>query len=346
MKWYNWILIPISLVYWIITSIRNLFFEIGIFKQNKFNIPIVGVGNITVGGTGKTPHSQYISKLLQNNFKIAVLSKGYGRKTKGFKYVNIDSNYVDVGDEPLQMKKNLPELIIAVDHKRVNGVNKIMKEHPDVNCIILDDAFQHRSIKICFNILLCDYTNPIYKDWMMPVGLLRESKKGIKRADCVVISKCPENLTMEESKTIEKNLKFTKKIFFSKIIYDKIVSLNGNKTIEKTSLKKILLVTGIANSNPIIEYLEKLNIQIKHLKYKDHFHYQKKDIDRIIDYYKKQNSEIIILTTEKDAQKMKEYEELSNYPVYYLKVSVDFIRNKDKFDEKIMNYVKAHSQKR
>jgi tetraacyldisaccharide 4'-kinase len=343
MKWYNWILFPISLVYWIISSTRNLFFEIGVFKQNKFNIPIIGVGNITVGGTGKTPHSQYISQILQNNFKIAILSKGYGRKTKGFKYVNIDSNCDDVGDEPLQMKKNLPKEIVAVDHKRVNGVNKILKDHPELNCIIFDDAFQHRSVKIGYNILLCDYNNPIYKDWIMPVGLLRESKKGIKRADCVVISKCPENLSLEESNRIKKNLKFKKEVFFSKIRYDKIVSLNGNKTIEKTSLKKILLITGIANSNPIIEYLEKLNIQIKHLRYKDHFHYKKKDINRIIDNFRNENSEMIILTTEKDAQKMKKFGELSNFPVYYLKVSVDFMSNKDKFEEKIIKYVKAHS---
>lgn len=343
MKWYNWILFPISLVYWIITSIRNIFFEIGIFKENKFNIPIIGVGNITVGGTGKTPHSQYISELLQKKFKIAILSKGYGRKTKEFKYVNINSNYNEVGDEALQMKKNLPKEIVAVDHKRVNGLNKIMKEHPSVNCIILDDAFQHRSVKIGFNILLCDYNNPIYKDYMMPVGLLRESKKGIKRADCVVISKCPENLTLEESNRIKKKLKFTKEVFFSKVVYDKIVSLNGNKTIKKSSIKKVLLVTGIANSSPIIEYLEKLNIQIKHIKYKDHFHYQKKDINKIIDIYKREISEIIILTTEKDAQKMKVFEELSKFPVYYLKVSIDFIRNKDKFEEKILKYVKAHS---
>ena len=343
MKWYKWILFPISLVYWIITSIRNIFFEIGIFKENKFNIPIIGVGNITVGGTGKTPHSQYISKLLQKKFKIAVLSKGYGRKTKEFKYVNINSNSKEVGDEPLQLKKNLPKEIVVVDHKRVNGVNKIMREHPSVNCIILDDAFQHRSVKIGFNILLCDYNNPIYKDYMMPVGLLRESKKGIKRADCVVISKCPENLTLEESNRIKKKLKFTKEVFFSKVVYDKIVSLNGNKTIKKSSIKKVLLVTGIANSSPIIEYLEKLNIQIKHIKYKDHFHYQKKDINKIIDIYKREISEIIILTTEKDAQKMKVFEELSKFPVYYLKVSIDFIRNKDKFEEKILKYVKAHS---
>lgn len=343
MKWYNWILLPISLVYWIITSIRNIFFEIGIFKENKFNIPIIGVGNITVGGTGKTPHSQYISELLQKKFKIAILSKGYGRKTKEFKYVNIDSNFDEVGDEPLQMKKNLPKEIVAVDHKRVNGVNKIMKEHPKVNCIILDDAFQHRTIKIGFNILLCDYNNPIYKDYMMPVGLLRESKKGIRRADCVVISKCPENLTLEEINSIKKKLKFTKEVFFSKVVYDKIVSLHGNKTIKKTSIKKVLLVTGIANSSPIIEYLERLKIQIKHLKYKDHFHYHKKDINKIIDIYKREINEIIILTTEKDAQKMKVFEELSKFPVYYLKVSIDFIRNKDKFEEKIMKYVKAHS---
>ena len=343
MKWYNWILFPISLVYWIITSIRNIFFEIGIFKENKFNIPIIGVGNITVGGTGKTPHSQYISELLQKKFKIAILSKGYGRKTKEFKYVNINSNCNEVGDEALQMKKNLPKEIVAVDHKRVNGVNKIMKEHPGVNCIILDDAFQHRSVKIGFNILLCDYNNPIYKDYMMPVGLLRESKKGIKRADCIVISKCPENLTLEESNRIKKKLKFTKEVFFSKVVYDKIVSLNGKKTIKKSSIKKVLLVTGIANSSPIIKYLENLNIQIKHIKYKDHFHYQKKDINKIIDIYKREISEMIILTTEKDAQKMKVFEEFSKFPVYYLKVSIDFIRNKDKFEEKILKYVKAHS---
>ncbi|MEJ6755055.1 MAG: tetraacyldisaccharide 4'-kinase [Flavobacteriales bacterium] len=343
MKWYNWILLPISLVFWIITTLRNLFFELGLFKKNKFNIPIIGIGNITVGGTGKTPHSQYISELLQHNFKIAVLSKGYGRKTKDFQYVNIDSNTKDVGDEPLQMKKNLPNQIVAVDHKRVEGINKILNEHNEVNCIVLDDAFQHRSVKIGLNILLCDYNNPIYNDWIMPVGLLRESRSEVNRADCMIISKCPENLSIGESLSIKKKLNFKKEIFYSKIIYDKIVSLKGNKTLEKASLKKVLLVTGIANFNPIIEYLESLNIEIKHLAYKDHFKYKKKDIDKIINNYQTGNNERIILTTEKDAQKMKEFEKLWNFPVYYLKVSVDFMWNKDKFEEKIMNYVKAHS---
>ena len=174
------------------------------------------------------------------------------------------------------------------------------------------------------------------------MAFLENLRKESKEQIVLVISKCPENLTLEESNRIKKKLKFTKEVFFSKVVYDKIVSLNGNKTIKKSSIKKVLLVTGIANSSQIIEYLEKLNIQIKHIKYKDHFHYQKKDINKIIDIYKRE-IKIIILTTEKDAQKMKVFEELSKFPVYYLKVSIDFIRNKDKFEEKILKYVKSHS---
>ena len=237
MKWFKWILSPLSILFDLITRARNSLYDLGFLNQFKLKIPIIGVGNITVGGTGKTPHSEYIAKILDSKYKLALLSKGYGRNTNNFNYVEIKSKAVEVGDEALQSKQNLPNQIVGVDHNRVNGVQKILKDFPQTNVFILDDAFQHRSIKIGLNILLTDYNNPIYTDFIMPVGKLRESKRGIKRADCVIVTKCPDNLSEEEAVKIENMLKFKGSVFFSKIKYEDIISMN-NKTVA-TSFTKV-----------------------------------------------------------------------------------------------------------
>ena len=343
MKWFNWILLPFSLVFLLITTLRNLLYDLGLLKERKVNAPIIGIGNITVGGTGKTPHSQFIAKILTKTNKVAILSKGYGRISKGFKYVNIDSKSEEVGDEPLQMKQNFPKEIVAVDDKRVNGILKIQKDYPKIDAFVLDDAYQHRSIKIGFNILLCDYNNPIYRDWILPVGLLRESRKGIKRADCIIVTKCPNDLTKEKAEEIKKYLNFKGQVFFSKMSYDGVIPLNKMEKLDKSVLKNIILVTGIANSKPIINYLNNLKIKNTHLKFKDHYKYKKNDVNKILKNFEKDSRNQIILTTEKDAQKLKEFKELLNIPVYYLKVSVDFLWNKDKFEEKIVDYAKSYS---
>ena len=336
MKWYNWILLPISLVYWIITNIRNIFFEIGIFKENKFNIPIIGVGNITVGGTGKTPHSQYISELLQKKFKIAILSKGYGRKTKEFKYVNINSTCNEVGDEPLQMKKNLPKEIVAVDHKRANGINRIMKEHPEVNCIILDDAFQHRNLKCSLNIVLSKFSNPYYNDFVLPTGNLREPKSGIKRAQVIIISKCPPELEINKRQEIIKKIAplSHQKVFFTTIDYNH--SLKGKDEIKIKDLvdSHILLVTGIADSSELEKFLTKNRITFDHLKFNDHHKYTDFDINTI----KSKSLDNKVVTTKKDYYKIINNQSLNN--IYYIDIKVKFLNDENNFKSEILNAFK------
>ncbi len=341
MKWFKWILSPLSILFDLITRARNSLYDLGFLNQFKLKIPIIGVGNITVGGTGKTPHSEYIAKILDSKYKLALLSKGYGRNTNNFNYVEIKSKAVEVGDEALQSKQNLPNQIVGVDHNRVNGVQKILKDFPQTNVFILDDAFQHRSIKIGLNILLTDYNNPIYTDFIMPVGKLRESKRGIKRADCVIVTKCPDNLSEEEAVKIENMLKFKGSVFFSKIKYKDIISMNNKTVLKSIKGKSILLITGIANSKPILDYLKNLNLNFRHLEFSDHHKYKSKDIKKILKNYQKSND--IILTTEKDVQKLKEFNKLMGLPIYYLKVGIDFLWNKDKFDKKIKNYVESYS---
>jgi tetraacyldisaccharide 4'-kinase len=341
MKWFIWILSPLSLLFSVITRTRNSLYDLGFFKELKLKTPIIGVGNITVGGTGKTPHCEYIAKTLDSEYKLALLSKGYGRNTNNFNYVEVNSKAIEVSDEALQTKQNIPNQIVAVDHSRVNGIQKILQDFPKTNVFILDDAFQHRSIKIGLNILLTDYNNPVYKDFIMPVGKLRESRIGIKRADCIIVTKCPENLSEKEADKIENKLKFDGTVFFSKIKYQDIFSINDKTVLKSIKGKSILLITGIANSNPILDYLQNLNVNFRHLKFSDHYKYKSKDIKKIIKTYQKSNN--LILTTEKDAQKLKEFNELKNLPVYYLKVTIDFLWNKDKFDKKIKDYVGSYS---
>ena len=341
MKWFMWILSPLSLLFSVITRTRNTLYNLGFFKELQLKTPIIGVGNITVGGTGKTPHCEYIAKTLDSEYKLALLSKGYGRNTNNFNYVEVNSKAIEVGDEALQTKQNIPNQIVAVDHSRVNGIQKILQDFPKTNVFILDDAFQHRSIKIGLNILLTDYNNPVYKDFIMPVGKLRESRIGIKRADCIIVTKCPENLSEKEADKIKNKLKFDGTVFFSKIKYQDIISIYEKTVLKSIKGKSILLITGIANSNPILDYLQNLSVNFKHLKFSDHYKYESKDIKKIIKTYQKSND--LILTTEKDAQKLKEFNELKNLPVYYLKVTIDFLWNKDKFDKKIKDYVGSYS---
>jgi len=341
MKWFKWFLFPLYLIFWLITNVRNSFYELGWLKSSAFDLPIIGVGNITAGGTGKTPHTSYIASLLEDKFNIAILSKGYGRKSKDFQYVELNSNVIQVGDEPLQTKQNFPKQIVAVDHKRVNGVLKIIEENPETSVVILDDAYQHRSIKIGYNILLVNYNKPIYKDHLLPVGLLRESKKAIERADCVIVTKCPGSLNVKESEEIQKKLNFNGSVFFSSIIYGDIISLNDeNNSINYTDFNNALVVTGIADATPLINHLSSKSISQKHLSFSDHYFYQEKDIKHIIQIFNTLEDKSIIITTEKDAQKLKKYNDFNQLPIYYLKVKVDFLWNKDKFDKKITNYVR------
>ena len=337
MKKLRFLLYPFAILYNVVTSIRNFFFDYGIFKEHKFDLPIITVGNLSVGGTGKTPQIEYLVALLQGTYKVAVLSRGYGRKTKGFMIVNFTHTANDVGDEPLQYFKKFQNITVAVDTDRVNGIQRLQKNvNPAI--ILLDDAHQHRNVKAGFSILLTKYKDLFVNDFLLPTGNLRESRKGAKRSDIILVTKCPENLSTTTQLTIKNKLStYQKPIFFTSISY--ATSLKGANKIKVKDLKAyhVLLLTGIANPKPMLNFLREKEIRFTHLKYSDHHHFSEQEIKEIqdtfdaIDYQEK-----LILTTEKDYMRL--HSRLKQ--VSYLPIVTHFIANQLDFDNMLIDYVK------
>ncbi len=337
MKKLRFLLYPFAILYNVVTSIRNFFFDYGIFKEHKFDLPIITVGNLSVGGTGKTPQIEYLVALLQGTYKVAVLSRGYGRKTKGFMIVNFTHTANDVGDEPLQYFKKFQNITVAVDTDRVNGIQQLQKNvNPAI--ILLDDAHQHRNVKAGFSILLTKYKDLFVNDFLLPTGNLRESRKGAKRSDIILVTKCPENLSTTTQLTIKNKLStYQKPIFFTSISY--ATSLKGANKIKVKDLKAyhVLLLTGIANPKPMLNFLREKEIRFTHLKYSDHHHFSEQEIKEIqdtfdaIDYQEK-----LILTTEKDYMRL--HSRLKQ--VSYLPIVTHFIANQLDFDNMLIDYVK------
>ena len=336
MKVLRFLLFPFAVLYNIITRIRNLFFDIGLFKQTAFKTPLIVVGNLSVGGTGKTPQIEYLIRLLKDNYKTAVLSRGYKRKTKGFILLNENHSAAAVGDEPLQYYRKFKNINVAVDANRVAGViNLIENNTPDV--ILLDDAFQHRKVKASFYILLTKYNDLFVDDFLLPTGNLRESRLGANRADVILVTKCSANLSKKEQDLIKQKLsKFHKKVFFTSISYaDKIL---GSKEILTSELKdfEVLLITGIANPSPLIKYLKNLEVRFHHLKYADHHHFSENEINNIEKKFDEMSSSKIILTTEKD------YVRLSKRlrKISYLPITTSFLNGDNKrFNTIIYNHL-------
>ncbi|MBN1252067.1 MAG: tetraacyldisaccharide 4'-kinase, partial [Bacteroidales bacterium] len=255
------LLFPLSIIYGIIISFRNFLFDINFLKSKEFNIPVISVGNITAGGTGKTPHVEYLISILSSKYKIAILSRGYKRKTKGFVLADTSPNSEKIGDEPAQIKNKFPDTIVAVDEKRVNGIKNLLINNLDA--IILDDAYQHRYVKPGLSILLIDFNRPISNDFLLPAGNLREHRKAQKRADIIIITKSPNNIKPIDIGLLSKkiNPEYYQKIFFTNLIYGKLQSV-FSKTIQSPSdfligsnIYTIVVFTGIAYTKPFLEYL-------------------------------------------------------------------------------------------
>ncbi|TVZ57163.1 lipid-A-disaccharide kinase [Lutibacter sp. Hel_I_33_5] len=338
MKLLRFILFPFAILYDLITSIRNYFYDTKIFKSTTFKTPIIAVGNLNVGGTGKTPQIEYLIRLLQDTFNIAILSRGYKRKTNGF--VLVDNNHTadDVGDEPLQYFKKFTKCTVAVDEDRVNGINQLLTKKLDV--ILLDDAFQHRKVTADCYILLTKYDDLYTDDFLLPTGNLRESKRGAQRATIIIVTKCPENLSETKQQEIIKKLKpiSQQKIYFTTISYaDKSI---GKENINNTTLHEYetVLVTGIANPKPMLRHLSGLNVKFTHLEYPDHYSFKNKDIAEIETAFKSiKSSKKIILTTEKDFMRISN--KIDN--LYYLPIETKFLnKNTSKFNTHILNYLK------
>ena len=349
-------LIPLSWLYGIGVGFRNQLFNIGLLKQHDYDIPIISVGNITVGGAGKTPHVEYLIGLLKDKVKVAVLSRGYKRKTHGYVLANDSSTVTDIGDEPYQMKQKYQDVHIAVDKKRVDGIAHITgdAETNDTDVILLDDAFQHRYVKPGINILLVDYHRLIIYDKLLPAGRLREPQSGKNRADIVIITKCPKDLKPMEFRVLTKamNLYPYQSLYFTTIEYESLTPLFAKEksTIEKKALedKHVMLITGIASPKQIIIDLKPHVKEMTTLAFSDHHQFKSKDIMKINETFNAIKGEKIIVTTEKDATRLEQLDGLSEevkQNLYVLPIKVKFMINQEEeFNDKIIDYVRKNSR--
>jgi len=316
MKFIRFLLFPIVPIYYLVTWCRNKLFDLGIKASKSYDFPTICVGNLSAGGTGKTPMVEYLIRLLKDNYSLATLSRGYGRRTKGYVLASKDSSSETIGDEPFQFYNKFNDSIrVSVDENRQNGISNLRALAKQPNLIILDDAFQHRKVSAKLNILLTTYSNLYYKDIVLPTGNLREPREGAKRAQIIVVTKCPNNLTHNEKLNIKNRLK-TKEhqnVFFSAISYaGKVVGLSQN--IVLSDLKEFTLVTGIANAKPLVNFLKSKGLKFNHLEYGDHHNFSKKEIEII-------SKKELVITTEKDYVRLITEETLIN-KLYYLPIEI------------------------
>jgi tetraacyldisaccharide 4'-kinase len=352
------LLYPLSLLYGLATGFRNFLYNLEILKSDEFPIPVICVGNITVGGTGKTPHTEYLARLLGKEFKVAILSRGYKRKSRGFMFAEQGSTAADIGDEPLQMFMKFPEMTVAVDGNRVRGVKKILEERPETNVIILDDGFQHRRITPGYSILLSDFDRLMIRDHLLPYGNLRESLSNMSRADIILITKSPENISPIQRRILvrEVDKRPYQNLYFTSLTYKNPVNVFNGSLPETDILAQegidkrgIILVTGIANPQQFHEYLDKKCSEIIHLKYEDHHSFTQTDIDKITEAWSSLKSSVkYVITTEKDAVRLREFTNIAEkirLVTFFITVGIDFLNDdRDEFDNLIIDYVRKNKR--
>ncbi|NEM98856.1 tetraacyldisaccharide 4'-kinase [Pontibacter burrus] len=336
---------PFATLYGGITSLRNTAYNKGWLASRKFDLPVIAVGNLTVGGTGKTPHVEYLLRLLRN-YTVAALSRGYKRQTSGFILADEKATAATIGDEPYQYHRDFPDVQVAVCEKRVEGVARLLELDRPPEVIVLDDAMQHRAIQPSFNLMLTDYNRLFYKDRILPSGLLRESRKGARRADAILVTKCPLTLQPPEMKHIASMIrKYSRRnapIFFTGFRYANFVPFGNSEQVHK----HIILLTGIANAKPLKSYLDKHNFSIRHhLEYADHYSYTIEDLEKVKHQWQKHASDTIILTTRKDAVKLMDkalQTIVSELPIFYIPIEVCFLEGGDTFNELILQHVRSY----
>jgi tetraacyldisaccharide 4'-kinase len=338
------LLFPFSLIYYAIIYIRNRLFDKNILRSSSFNLPLICVGNIAAGGTGKSPMVEYLLRYLKDSLTVASLSRGYKRKTSGYALANERSTALEIGDEPMQFHLKFPDLPIAVGEERIEAIPQILHDRPDVQAIILDDAFQHRSVKPGLNILLTDYSNLYTRDWYLPTGDLRDEKASVKRANIILVTKCKQGLSPKERDSImtELNVESHQSVFFSCIRYGMPYHILSKKGIPVTQDMEVLLVTGIANPAPLKNYLLEKSKTYYELRYNDHHIFS---IDDLTEIKKRFNgltaNNKIILTTEKDAVRLVKFEPaLEGLPVFVLPIEMEFLFNQETaFQQLVRNFI-------
>ncbi len=341
------LLFPFSIIYGLVTGFRNQLFDWGILPSKQFRHPVIGVGNLSVGGTGKTPMIEYLVKFLKNDYGLAVLSRGYGRKSSGFMIAGTETGAIEIGDEPMQVHIKHPDILVAVCEKRVAGIENILKEDKNNQVILLDDAFQHRYVKPGLNILLSDYHNLFTRSHLMPTGDLREFRRGAIRADVLVVTKTPCVFSPLDRKIITEELApyNIPDVFFTFIRYGKLVPIT-KPAREMTEVKSriIYLLTGIANPIPLAEHLKRMCTNLHLYRFPDHHEFSVREIREVLDKYLYEfSSSKIIVTTEKDSMRLQKPElakMIQNVPIFYIPIEVEFHKeDKKRFNNLVMNYI-------
>jgi len=331
------LLFPVALIYWLVTFIRNFLYDVGIFKSETFDVPIIAVGNLSVGGTGKSPQIEYLIRLLSDNYQVATLSRGYKRSTTGFVLADHNANAKTLGDEPFQFYSKYPKTIVAVDENRVEGVEILLDLDKKPNVILLDDAFQHRKVKAGFYILLTAYDDLFCDDFILPFGNLREPKFGKKRADMIIVTKCPNDIDELAQQKIKDKLKVSQPVYFTTIAHDEnIYNESGQLSVNKIKEEEKVVVAGIAKPKPFFDFLEANSNET--MIFSDHHNFEEKDIETILN--KAKNNKII--TTEKDYVRLND--KLPKEQLYYLPIQSRFINSGADFDKKILDYVEQSSR--
>ena len=347
---------PLSWFYGLGVDVRNTLFDMGVLPSVSYEIPIINVGNITVGGTGKTPTVEYLIQLLSGKYRVAVLSRGYKRKTKGYLLSSTTTTMEEIGDEPWQIKQKFPDVYVAVDADRRRGIERLLNDEAtkDVEVILLDDAFQHRYVKAGHNILLVDYHRIISDDCLLPAGRLRERPSASTRASTVIVTKCPQHINAMGFRVIlsSLNIRPYQQLFFSTFTYETLQQLWGEGSLEPDMLRKdnihVLLLTGIGNPRQMEQDVRKFAQHISPLTFPDHHYFSKRDVETINQALKDLPQPHIIITTEKDATRLLHLKGLSEEvkeSTYVLPIGISIMRNeKDKFDKTILDYVQENKR--
>jgi len=349
----RWLSLPFALLFGLTVGLRNWLYKREILKGYAFDLPTIGIGNLSAGGNGKSPLTLYLIKLLKEDFKIAALSRGYKRKTKGLVLANQNSTALQVGDEPLMFKKKHPDITVAVRESRAEGIPELLMKRPNIEAILLDDVYQHLSLQPGLNLLLTTYQNPFYSEFLIPVGNLREFKTGYKRADAIIVTKCPIGLTKTEKDSIVKKINPLEhqKMFFSHLEYGYPYFINmPTQTISLNLQQHVLLLCGIANPQSLEEYVLSKVAAVYRQYYPDHHYFNNQDLNDIVTSFNNIEAENkIIITTEKDAMRLAlhpKWFQKHKLPVYVLPVEIAFdAKTKKRFDDYVINFVNKYFNK-
>lgn len=341
----RYLLYPFALIYGAVVWLRNRLYDSGFFSSVEFSVPVICVGNLSVGGTGKTPHVEYLVNLLQYQHRVATMSRGYKRRTQGFLLADEHTNALRIGDEPMQYHLKFPELVVSVAEERMTGIPSLLQRRNDVEVVLLDDAYQHRSVRAGMNILITDYSRPFYSDYILPFGRLRESRKAYDRADIIIVSKCPQSLSSQEASSMKEKIAPLpyQQVFFTTIQYDASYDFFTHEPISLTS-KSALIVCCIARPEPLVAYVESNTKSTHVLSYPDHHFFLSKDLEEIKDTFDNWSAtDKIIVTTEKDAARLHLHREILagwGITIAVLPIAIKFLFDEaPAFDQTVIAYV-------